>query len=170
MKDLYTNDGMFKPGVDPEVTCWHCGSTHLCDCMDATCWKCNAPYAKERCKEFGFEPKYQPIERGEKQCNSVSAGLSLLVRESSEIVRLLLTKMGKVVLSALNAVLHMLGMWKSNWNQKKGTAMTINEFAKKVTLKEGGKKSISIAQVKEVLKIVNDLTGGALYAIIKLMK
>ena len=48
--------------------------------------------------------------------------------------------------------------------------MTINEFAKKVTLKEGGKKSISIAQVKEVLKITNDLLGGALYSIIKLMK
>jgi len=31
--------------------------------------------------------------------------------------------------------------------------MNLNEFARKVTLKEGKKQSISIAQVKEVIKI-----------------
>ena len=169
VKDPYTNDGMFTKGIDPEVTCWHCGRTHLCDCMDATCWKCGAPYTKNRCIDFHFTPKFQPIE-GRKECDSVSAGLCLLVRESLGIVKHLLMIMGRVVLFALNAVRHMWEMLKSNWNQQKGTDMTINEFAKKVTLKEGGKTSISIAQVKEVLKIVNDLTGGALYAIIKLMK
>jgi len=46
-----------KEYKDPVVTCWHCGSTHTCDCMDATCYKCGAPYAKERCKEFNFTPK-----------------------------------------------------------------------------------------------------------------
>lgn len=56
MKDTYTNDGMYKKGIDPEVTCWHCGQTFLCDCMDATCRICNAPHAKERCKEFNFTP------------------------------------------------------------------------------------------------------------------
>ena len=47
--------------------------------------------------------------------------------------------------------------------------MNINEFAKKVTLAEGGKVSVSIAQVKEILKIINRLTGEILYKIIKLM-
>ena len=45
--------------------------------------------------------------------------------------------------------------------------MNINEFARKVTLKEGLKKSISIAQVKEVLKIVNKVLGGELYKFIR---
>ena len=42
--------------------------------------------------------------------------------------------------------------------------MTVIEFAKRVTKAEGLKKSISIAQVMEVLKIVNGLVGGKLYA------
>jgi len=52
----YTANGTYKKGADPEVTCWHCGKTFLCDCMDATCRFCNAPYSKDRCKEFGFKP------------------------------------------------------------------------------------------------------------------
>ena len=48
--------------------------------------------------------------------------------------------------------------------------MNINDFAVKVTKKEGGKKSISIAQVKEVLKIVNDLLKGELYKLIRKIK
>ena len=31
--------------------------------------------------------------------------------------------------------------------------MDMNEFAKKITLKEGKKKSLSIAQVKEVIRL-----------------
>lgn len=34
--------------------------------------------------------------------------------------------------------------------------MNLNEFAKKITLKEGGKKNLSIAQVKEVIRLVFD--------------
>lgn len=45
--------------------------------------------------------------------------------------------------------------------------MNINDFAKKVTLLEGLKKPISIAQVKEVLKIVNLLLKGKLYKTIR---
>ena len=45
--------------------------------------------------------------------------------------------------------------------------MTIGDFAVKVAEKEGGKKSLSIAQIKEVLRIVNTLVGGELYKIIK---
>jgi len=48
--------------------------------------------------------------------------------------------------------------------------MSINEFARKVSVLEGGKKNMNIAQIKEVLKCVNHLTFGALYIIIKLMK
>ena len=47
--------------------------------------------------------------------------------------------------------------------------MSINKFAEKVSALEGGAKSISIAQIKEVLRIVNDITNGLLYAIIKWM-
>ncbi len=45
--------------------------------------------------------------------------------------------------------------------------MTVNKFAERVTKAEGLRKSITIAQVLEVLKIVNTFTGGALYAWIK---
>lgn len=45
--------------------------------------------------------------------------------------------------------------------------MNINDFAKQVTLKEGLKVSISIAQVKEVLRIADKLLGGALYRAIR---
>jgi hypothetical protein len=58
-KDMYTADGMFTKGKDPEAKCWHCGHTHLCDCMDACCWVCGAPYSKDRCKEFNFVPQQE---------------------------------------------------------------------------------------------------------------
>lgn len=45
--------------------------------------------------------------------------------------------------------------------------MTINEFSKQVTLAEGLKISITIAQVKEVLRIVNKMLSGMLYKAIK---
>ena len=59
--DYYDKRGCtsYTKGVDPEVTCWHCKKTFLCDCMDATCRLCGAPYAKERCKEFNFIPTKQ---------------------------------------------------------------------------------------------------------------
>ena len=38
--------------------------------------------------------------------------------------------------------------------------MNLNEFAKKITLKEGLKKSMSIAQVKEIIRIIfTELAG-----------
>jgi len=45
--------------------------------------------------------------------------------------------------------------------------MNINTVAKIVTLKEGLKKQVSIAQVKEILKIVNSITIGELYKIFR---
>ncbi len=55
LQEEYTSNGTYKKGVDPEVTCWHCKKTFLCDCMDATCRLCGAPYDKNRCKEFNFK-------------------------------------------------------------------------------------------------------------------
>ena len=45
--------------------------------------------------------------------------------------------------------------------------MKITDFAKKVTLKEGLKKQISIAQILEVLKIINKFLDGQLYKLIR---
>ena len=45
--------------------------------------------------------------------------------------------------------------------------MKVTTFSEEVTKLEGKKVSISIAQVKEVLRIVNDMTNGLLYVIIK---
>lgn len=47
----------YKEGVDPEATCWHCKKTFLCDCMDATCRLCGAPFDSKRCGEFNFTVK-----------------------------------------------------------------------------------------------------------------
>lgn len=47
--------------------------------------------------------------------------------------------------------------------------MSITQFATKVTKLEGKRISISVAQVSECLKIVNKLTGGILYAVIRLL-
>lgn len=49
----------------------------------------------------------------------------------------------------------------------KDKKMTINDFAKKLTKAEGKKKQVSIAQVKEILKIANSLLNGKLYKIIR---
>ena len=45
--------------------------------------------------------------------------------------------------------------------------MTINDFAKLITKKEGKLKQVNIAQIKEILKVINELTGGRLYSIIR---
>ena len=47
--------------------------------------------------------------------------------------------------------------------------MKITTFAEKVAAKEGKKKSLSIAQIAEVLKVVNTLTKGAFYALVRIM-
>lgn len=45
--------------------------------------------------------------------------------------------------------------------------MKVTSFVEKVTLLEGKKRSVSIAQCYEILKIVNTLLKGDLYAAIK---
>jgi len=47
--------------------------------------------------------------------------------------------------------------------------MNINKFALKITRLEGKKKQVDIAQVKEILAVINKLTGGVLYLLIKLL-
>lgn len=45
--------------------------------------------------------------------------------------------------------------------------MKVTKFSEEVAKIEGGRKSISIAQIKEVLRIANELMNDTLYAIVK---
>ena len=45
--------------------------------------------------------------------------------------------------------------------------MKVSKFSERVTKIEGKKKQISIAQVKEALKVTNDLLAGGLYKLIR---
>lgn len=45
--------------------------------------------------------------------------------------------------------------------------MNINDFAVAISKLEGGKKNLSIAQIKEVLKCANHILDGELYPAIK---
>ena len=46
--------------------------------------------------------------------------------------------------------------------------MKITDFAVEVTKLEGKKKQVNIAQIKEILKVINILTCGELYKIIRM--
>ena len=45
--------------------------------------------------------------------------------------------------------------------------MTIHEFTKQMAKKEAKIKQVNIAQLKEVLKVTNELVEGELYKLIK---
>lgn len=45
--------------------------------------------------------------------------------------------------------------------------MKITDFTKEITSYEGKKKNIDIAQIGEILRIINELTNGELYKIIR---
>jgi len=45
--------------------------------------------------------------------------------------------------------------------------MNISDFTVQVARKEGGRKEVNIAQIKEVLKVTNNLLGEKLYKIIR---
>ncbi len=45
--------------------------------------------------------------------------------------------------------------------------MQIQEFNRLIAKKEGKKKQVNIAQINEIIKVANELTGGKLYRIIK---
>ncbi len=44
--------------------------------------------------------------------------------------------------------------------------MTVQQFASLVAEKEGKKKEVSIGNIREILKVANELTKGKLYAAI----
>jgi len=48
--------------------------------------------------------------------------------------------------------------------------MRVRDFIREVTLKEGKKDSLSIAQVSEVVKIIDDMLDGELYPLIRQKK
>jgi hypothetical protein len=45
--------------------------------------------------------------------------------------------------------------------------MTIHEFSLRVAKNEALKKQVNIAQIKEILKVINALMGGELYKSIR---
>lgn len=47
--------------------------------------------------------------------------------------------------------------------------MKITEFTKAITEHEGKKRNLDIAQISEVVRLVNEMTGGELYKMIKKM-
>ena len=47
--------------------------------------------------------------------------------------------------------------------------MKITDFSIEVAQKEGGKKQVSLAQIKEIIKIINDKVDGDLYRKIRSM-
>jgi hypothetical protein len=45
---------MKEPWMNSTAFCWYCNKEVDCECMDATCYICGRPFAKDRCHEFGF--------------------------------------------------------------------------------------------------------------------
>ena len=45
--------------------------------------------------------------------------------------------------------------------------MNVHEFAVKVAEREGKKREVNIAQISEILKVINQLLKGALYKLIR---
>ena len=45
--------------------------------------------------------------------------------------------------------------------------MKLTDFAKEVCMIDGLKKQVNIAQVKEILKVVNKLLEGGLYKLVR---
>lgn len=56
-------------------------------------------------------------------------------------------------------------MWYAKTNQE--AVVKIRQFAEQVCSIEGKKKQVNIAQVLEILKAVNQMLDGKLYAIIR---
>jgi hypothetical protein len=48
--------------------------------------------------------------------------------------------------------------------------MKITTFAKRITAVEGKKTQVNIAQVLEIVKIINTMTNGLFYIVIRWMK
>ena len=48
-----------------------------------------------------------------------------------------------------------------------GKAQTVSDFAEQVARHEGLKQQVNIAQIKEIMKVINRLLNGALYKLIR---
>jgi len=48
-----------------------------------------------------------------------------------------------------------------------GGKMQVNKFSELVAKKEGLKKQVNIAQIKEILRVVNKLLDGEFYGLIR---
>lgn len=51
--------------------------------------------------------------------------------------------------------------------KKGGIGMQVSKFSELVAKSEGKKQQVNIAQIKEILKVANDLLGGELYKLIR---
>ena len=56
---------------------------------------------------------------------------------------------------------------KAEKEAKQIEGMSVHKFACKVAKLEGKKKQVNVAQIKEILKVVNELLNGELYTLIK---
>lgn len=59
-------------------------------------------------------------------------------------------------------------LWIETINKK--TTMKITTLAKRITFHETGKVQVSIAQAMEILKVINWVTGGAFYKMVRKLK
>lgn len=50
---------------------------------------------------------------------------------------------------------------------KRSIKMKINQFAVRIAEEKGKKLKVNIAQIKEILAIINEFTSGVLYVLIK---
>lgn len=48
--------------------------------------------------------------------------------------------------------------------------MKVSKFNQIICSKEGGEKQVDIAQVSEIIKIANDITGGIIYTVIDILR
>lgn len=67
--------------------------------------------------------------------------------------------------------LMLIGIWIGlTYNLKpEEPKMNINQYAADLTKREGKKKSLTVAQVKEVLSLINKDLDGLLYPLIKVL-
>ena len=72
-----------------------------------------------------------------------------------------------VLIGLLRSLPYFLGIGEYKKIVEGDVYLNINEFASEVTRYEGKRKSINVAQVKEVLSIANRMLDGDLYRMIK---
>lgn len=74
-----------------------------------------------------------------------------------------------MILTLLFIETFLIGALIGTYLKPEESKMDINKFAVLVSKKEGLKKELSVAQIKEVLNVINQLMGGFLYWFIRLV-